>query len=608
MAAPILRAPSERTVGIEFAGRYSDPFIVMYQYGAGLVPAPFLQPATDLPGIVLARRVGGVAAYNIVDLISFPLAALAAYLLALTLTGSRVASAAAALMFAWSPFHVAHAAYHIHIAQTQWLPLTLLAVWLVAARPTAGRLAFAAVSGIVMCAASFYWAFIGAVVVPVAIVAASIVVPLDMGRSRSRAVLTSATLAAVMAVVGVVAVAVLPILVSGDPLRYAFTPADQALYAARWSSYLLPPIDHPLLAGVRVAIAGAASPEQQVGPGWSVLVLAAIGVVMALREGGTIRSAVAWLLVLAGIAAVCSTDPIARALFAAAPLLRSHARFGGVVALCAAICAGIGLAGLWRRARWAAVLLAALAMLELRPYAVRARDVLPTPGYRWLAAQRDWKVLDCTTPGREYPMSVAVVVGAHAGFRQPPFDDCAAPDIAGTLARFGYTHLLIRNGSREGRWLSRGGRLSGLTPAAASIDDRVFVVDAPAASVYVSRTMGFHEREFDGAATWRWMPREAGWSVVNTGPAAAASLDVRAAAFEGARDLEIWIGGARAAVTRIDAPAWYRLGPIQLRPGETPLLLRVPQGDVEADAALHNRDARRLAIRFDEWRWTVAAR
>jgi len=608
MAWPILRHPSEQTVGDEFAGRYRDPFVVMRQYGAGSVPAPFLQPATDIPGIFLARRTGGTAAYNIVDLLSFPLAAIAAYVLAWKLTGSPLASVTAGLIYAWSPFHVSHATYHLHIAQVQWLPLALLAVWQVAIRPSPGRLALAAIAGAVLCASSFYWALVGAVILPAALVAASALAPLEIGRPRSRAVIVSTAIALALAGAAATAVIVLPRVMPGDPAQFAFTPADQALYAARWSSYLLPPIDHPLLGAVRAGVGGAASPEQQIGPGWTVLVLAVAGVFAGIRARGLARAGVLWLAVVAAIAAACSMNPIARALFAAAPLLRAHARFGGVVTLCAAVCAGVGVMGLWRRGatRWAAVLLMLLTVLELRPYAVRARDVLPTPGYRWLAARTDWRVLDCTPPGRDYATSVAVLIGDRAGFRQPPFDDCAAPGLAGTLARLQYTHLLVRNGSREGRWLTHGGQLPGLTPVAASIDDRVFEVTAPASDVYVTAASGFHDREFDGAATWRWMAREAQWLVVNTGPSAPATLELRAAAFEGARDLELWMGASRVAVARIDGPGWYRLGPFRLPPGGTPLALRVPQGDVEADTILHNGDARRLAIRFDDWRWTVA--
>ena len=72
---------------------------------------------------------GPVAAYNWLVLLSFPLSAAAAYLLARHLTLSPAGAAVAAMAYAFSPFHLAHAAYHPHIAQTQWVPLYLLALW-----------------------------------------------------------------------------------------------------------------------------------------------------------------------------------------------------------------------------------------------------------------------------------------------------------------------------------------------------------------------------------------------------------------------------------------------------------------------------------------------
>ena len=46
------------------------------------------------------------------------------------------------MAYAFSPFHLAQAAYHPHIAQTQWMPLYLLALWrcLDDASPRGGRL------------------------------------------------------------------------------------------------------------------------------------------------------------------------------------------------------------------------------------------------------------------------------------------------------------------------------------------------------------------------------------------------------------------------------------------------------------------------------------
>ena len=129
IAAPVLRAPSERIFGMEIVGRHHDPFTVMEQFARPTRLGVYSQPVTDITGAALARVSGAVAAYNWLVLLSFPLSAAAAYLLARHLALSPAGALLAALLFAFSPFHLAHAAYHPHIAQTQWLPLYLLALW-----------------------------------------------------------------------------------------------------------------------------------------------------------------------------------------------------------------------------------------------------------------------------------------------------------------------------------------------------------------------------------------------------------------------------------------------------------------------------------------------
>ena len=129
MAAPVIRAPSERIFGAEIVGRHHDPFTVMQQFERPLSLGVYWQPVTDLTGAALFRVTGAVPAYNWLVLLSFPLSAVAAFLLARHLALPPAGALLAALLFAFSPFHIAQAAYHPHIAQTQWLPLYLLALW-----------------------------------------------------------------------------------------------------------------------------------------------------------------------------------------------------------------------------------------------------------------------------------------------------------------------------------------------------------------------------------------------------------------------------------------------------------------------------------------------
>src|SRR5579871_824861 len=128
IAAPVLRAPSERVFGMATVGRHHDPFTVMQQFERPItIGGVYSQPVTDVPGALIARITGAVAAYNWLVLLTFPLAAATAYALARHLALSPAGAAVAAMAYAFAPFHLAHAAYHPHVAQTQWVPLYLLA-------------------------------------------------------------------------------------------------------------------------------------------------------------------------------------------------------------------------------------------------------------------------------------------------------------------------------------------------------------------------------------------------------------------------------------------------------------------------------------------------
>src|SRR5687767_2025300 len=81
-AIPVVRAPSERVFGMETVGRHHDPFTAMSHFEGPIAHRIYWQPVTDVPGALLARAWGPVAAYNWLVLLTFPLSAAAAYLLA----------------------------------------------------------------------------------------------------------------------------------------------------------------------------------------------------------------------------------------------------------------------------------------------------------------------------------------------------------------------------------------------------------------------------------------------------------------------------------------------------------------------------------------------
>jgi len=77
----------------------------------------------------LARLVNEMFAYNFLILLSFPLAAITMYYLVLHFTKNKVASMLSGIIYAFSPCHFAQAVQHIGLAQIQWMPFYLLALF-----------------------------------------------------------------------------------------------------------------------------------------------------------------------------------------------------------------------------------------------------------------------------------------------------------------------------------------------------------------------------------------------------------------------------------------------------------------------------------------------
>ena len=623
MAAPVLRAPSERVFGTgSIVGREDpnrDPLIVIEQFRAGHVSTPYLQPLTDLPGRALAGVVGPVAAYNVLVLASFPLAAAAAYLLARHLLGSHLGAMVAALAYAFLPFHVTQAAGHPHIAQTQWIPLYFLALWRCVDRPDMRRAAWLLASVAAVALSNFYGGLIAAALSPVALVAYGLASP---GDRRLRRVALTAVVLASAAAAGVLLIHGFAPAVRSIP----FVRSDLFAWSAKWWSYLVPPADHPLWGATirefwgRHGVDARLLEHHQVGLGWSLLVLAMVPLVRWARgdhSSPAIRNAPV-LASVAGAALLCSLSP-ERAIgpvtfvrpsavfYVIAPMFRAYSRFGVVVGLMTALLAGAGVACLWRRpgaaGRYAAVVLLALAAFELAPLPPRWRDVLPTSGHRWLASQpRPLRVLDCVAPVRGSDTLALPLLGHEASLLGGGFDDCGEPRLADKLAAMAYTHVLARRGSATAEWLATH-PAEGLERGPELEDAAVLGVIAVPPPAYVSALIGFYPREYDSKATWRWMGQTGALRLVARREVPATVVELEMRAFPGLRTVEWFVDGRRRGAVDVTAE-WrrYELPLGALSPGETMLTLACPTPAVVANDILRNDDPRALGIAVGDWK------
>lgn len=630
LAMPVLRAPSERVFGAEIVGRHHDPFTVMQQFEHRLGSGPYAQPITDLTGALIARVSGGVAAYNLLVLASFPLAAAAVYLLARHLAISRAAATVAALAFAFSPFHLAHAAYHPHIAQVQWLPLYVLALWRCLDEPTPAAILALAGATAAVTLSNFYGGFIAAVLTPVMIVAYWLPGRRTGARPLQRLGVTIATLM-ILAAAGTAYVWWSAPSLLAESSDLAFPRADLFRYSAKWWGYLVPPVAHPLLgptasriwegAGVRLGLV-----EQQVSLGWAVIMLGVIAIAGWLAGAGPAasRARVPALAIIAAAALLCSLSPErtvgnftfvrpSALLYEFLPMFRSYGRFGMAVQLMAVLLAGIGIDVLWRlRGRLAKPVCVVLVALAAAEYAVTpaalSRDVLPTTAHRWVMQQAGpMQVLDCVPLTME-SSSISWLTAARIVATRDPVSDCDEPDIAQKLAARGYTHLLVRGTAARGPAATQPRAREGLRIDYASADGQVLGVAVPRPALYTAAMSGFSAREHDRHWSWRWMGATAAWTVGNTTPqTVAATLDVELSAFFHARQVTLLLDqGLLQVITVEPARQSYRIGPFPVAPGRHELRFTAVAPPTVARDAIDNGDRRPLSIAVGAWSWRVA--
>ncbi len=636
MAWPVALAPSARIFGTEIDGRHHDSYTVMWQFEDAPPPLPYRQPLVDDVGRALATAMGAVAAFNAIVLISFPLTVLTTFALARYLRLPSGGAAIAAFAFAFAPPHLAHAAYHPHIAQTQWLPLYFLAVWASVDRFSAWRAALLLLAGAALALSNIYSAYIAAVLTPVAIAGAFIPARVDHpihnpqrpardpGQARNAA-RTMAVLVTTAAALLIALRAMMPALFS-TTAGFAFPRADVARYGAQWFAYLLPPVDHPLWGGSAARVWAdrgmtGALVEQQVSVSWALLALAAVALAGWWRarrtEGGEDRQAlraVPMLAALAAAAILCSLAPAPAAsglsqllpaswLHNVAPMFRAYARFAFVAHLMVALLAGVGAMWLWRAAgasparararRTAAALLLVMAAVEYAPLPARAHDVLPTEAHRWVAAHgATGRVLDCA-PGTLAGTYDAWLMGRDITPLPPALPSCFEQQAAARAATLGYRYAIVRRSS-DAAPAPPGFILVRDLPSGA-----VYDIVAPAAPAVVARIEGFHRLERRGAETWRWMGAGGRW-VLQVRSETVATLELELSAYGHARQIAVSLDGRR--ITALDtgaARSWHRVGPLAMTPGQHELTFAA----LEPPSTAPPPDRRMLSVRLHDWRW-----
>jgi hypothetical protein len=236
------------------------------------------------------------------------------------------------------------------------------------------------------------------------------------------------------------------------------------------------------------------------------------------------------------------------------------------------------------------------------------RDVLPTTAHRWIMRQPGRvRALDCAASDQESE-SIPWLTGDRVTLLGDAADDCIEPNLSQKLAALGYTHLIASHHTAEGKWLMDHPAPDGLRVAARFDDGEVFAVATGTPAVYTAAMTGFFPREHAPEWTWRWMSRQATWTVVNTTTQPiVATLSLELSAFHDARRLGVRLDGRPVQTLAVlPARAIHQIGPVTVLPGRHTLAFQSADAPAAADAIVHNGDVRLLSFDIGGWSWNVS--
>ena len=171
----------------------------------------------------------------------------------------------------------------------------------------------------------------------------------------------------------------------------------------------------------------------------------------------------------------------------------------------------------------------------------------------------------------------------------------------------GYTHLLVRRDSPDGRWFAAHAALDGLRVAANEVDGQVFDVVAQTPAIYAAAMTGFAPRERNADWTWRWMGHDAAWTIVSTSAEPiVTTLGIELSAFHRARRLEVLLDGHAAQTLDVEQlRRIYQIGPLTVSPGSHQLVFHPAEAPTVARDAIGGSDARALSFAIGTWSWIV---
>lgn len=378
-------------------------------------PLPYIFIAVSY---VFVKLFGDMAAFNLMKLLSFPLAGLTTFYFLHYLTKDRLASALFGAAFAFSPYHTVH--LMAHFANLYWLPLCFL--FLLKSLREGGYMnaALFGLSWGLLAADNAYFGFFTGLLIPV-----FILFHLDSIKGRGASYWVKAGAVAAAAFVVVIMPVAWPAIkasIAPDPGATGVESrrlSDLFIFSAKPLDYLMPSVHNPFLGWLvpdlgTGPLKGHRYTEHTLYLGYTVIALAALALYKGLRAGGALRRNVLLFVSAALFMMLISAPPfipIGRfdidveqhtvtaehrillpqyVLFKIFPLIRVYSRAGAVAMFAFTALAATGFTFLAKRiGRGKALLIVALLLVIEFAEMPGFRITRPAESevYKWLAAK-----------------------------------------------------------------------------------------------------------------------------------------------------------------------------------------------------------------------------
>lgn len=629
--------------------------LIAAPFGADVSTVP-QTPGQMYPPILIALLTNEILAYNICVLLTFPVAGITMFYLVRYLTKNNIAAALAGLVFAFAPYHFAHAVGHLGITMAyQWLPMFVLMLVKLCEKQSLKRLAAVGIVFALVCLTDYYNGYmvgILAVSFVLFLVFFKIFVKKDL-RVNEAAKVILAALGSLFLSVLIMLPFVLPIFQQAikNPSIYARSTGDLIMFSARPWDYLIPSPDNPIVGGIVSPFVyshmhGSNPAEQTLFLGYTTMILAFLAVILtAARRRNRINNDILQrnqlyifgFAVSAFVALVISAPPyipvgkyqiplFSSFAFELAPMFRVYARFGAIVLLCSIVVASFAVAffteRLQKRGRILLSILLVCAVIaefaNVPPFRVTIVDN-PAPVYSWLQQQPgDFIVAEYPIVVPDSPILQEYVFaqrwhvkrllnGAQSKTEAESFtsliEDISKQTTPPKLKRMGIKYLIVHWDKYDvGRpsEIASGLRLKRNFPTNTS----VYEVIAKPMDTLVMPLSGFGapEKQKDGSY-WRWTGDKATISVTNyTKKTITGGLVFKALSFSKVRTLAIIQSGRpaqRIAVTI--KPQQFQVMNLVFPPGRSVLTLETNETAQVIDSVLHNGDERRVSIMYSEF-------